>query len=103
MVEIVTVTKPQLGMRNAIQLRVLTRSGLYNSNDFKQHVKKSVYNCSMEFFLTDIGIDTLIKEEKRVSRSTTDLGRKLKEKKGHKEFDLKVDRPDHSAFKVIIR
>lgn len=57
----------------------------------------------MEFFLTDIEIDPLIKEEKCIDQPIADFGRKLKEKKGHKEFDILVDRPDHSAFKIIIR
>ncbi|MBK9479057.1 MAG: hypothetical protein IPP56_11450 [Bacteroidetes bacterium] len=57
----------------------------------------------MEFFLTDIEIDALIKEEKRIDQPIADFGRKLKEKKGHKEFDLVVERLDSSAFKIIIR
>ena len=57
----------------------------------------------MEFFITDIEIDALIKEEKRIDQPIADFGRKLKEKKGHKEFDLIVERSDHSAFKIIVR
>ena len=64
---------------------------------------KSKYNCIMEFFITDIEIDALIKEEKRIDQPIADFGRKLKEKKGHKEFDLIVERSDHSAFKIIVR
>jgi hypothetical protein len=57
----------------------------------------------MEFFITDIEIDALIKEEKRIDQSLAAFGRNLKEKKGHKEFDLVINRPDHSAFKIIVR
>lgn len=57
----------------------------------------------MEFFLTDMEIESLIKEEKRIDQSLSDFSRKFKEKKGHKEFDLTVTRPDNSAFKIIIR
>jgi hypothetical protein len=57
----------------------------------------------MELFFTDIEIDALIKEEKRIDQPIGDFGRKSKEKKGHKEFDLVVERPDRSAFKIIIR
>jgi len=57
----------------------------------------------MEFFVTDIEIEALIKEEKRIDQPISDFARKFKEKKGHKEFDLVIDRPDHSAFKIIIR
>ncbi len=57
----------------------------------------------MEFFLTDIEIDALINEENPIDQPIADFGRKLKEKKGHKEFDLVVERPDKSAFKTIIR
>ena len=57
----------------------------------------------MDFFLTDAEIDTLIKEEKRIAQSLSDFGAKFKEKKGHKEFDIIVNRPDNSFFKIIIR
>ena len=55
----------------------------------------------MEFFLTDIEIADLIKEEKRIDQYISDFGKKLKEKKGHKEFDLVVDRFDYSAVLKI--
>ena len=57
----------------------------------------------MDFFLTDIEIEALIKEEKRIDIPISEFGRKLKEKKGHKEFDLVIERSDRSAFKIIIR
>jgi len=57
----------------------------------------------MDFFLSDIEIEALINEEKPIVQPISDLGRKFKEKKGHKEFDLVINRPDNSAFKIIIR
>lgn len=57
----------------------------------------------MQLFLTDIEIDVLIQEEKRIARPLVDYRLNLKVKKGHKEFELLIERPDHSAFKVIIR
>ncbi len=57
----------------------------------------------MDFFITDIEIEELIKEEKPINLPTSDFTKKFKEKKGHKEFDIVIGRPDHSAFKIIIR
>ncbi len=57
----------------------------------------------MNFFLSDNQINDLINEEKRIDEPLSKFGGKFKEKKGHKEFSVKVDRPDNSLFQIIIR
>ncbi len=57
----------------------------------------------MSLFLTDMEINALIQEEKRIPAAAYTIGQKMKEKKGHKEYDLTIDRGNRSAFKIIIR
>ncbi len=57
----------------------------------------------MDFFLSDSDIQGLINEEKQIDVPLWHFNSKFKDKRGHKEFDLIIGRPDHSAFKIIIR
>jgi hypothetical protein len=57
----------------------------------------------MNVFLTDKEIEALIDAEKRIEVSISQFTSKFKDKRGHREYDLVIERPDNSAFKIIIR
>lgn len=57
----------------------------------------------MDVFLTDQEIAELIAEEKPIDVQISQFTSKFKDKRGHREYDLDIERPDKSAFKVIIR
>ena|ERR1017187_8768087 len=56
----------------------------------------------MDFFLTDDEIQNLILEEKKITHGLNDFF-KMKDKKGHREHDISILRPDGSTFKIIVR
>jgi len=57
----------------------------------------------MSIYLTDKEISELIAEEKQIDVPLSDFTSKFKDKRGHREYDLLIERPDKSAFKIIIR
>lgn len=57
----------------------------------------------MDVFLTDTEIEGLIAEEKRIEVPISHFTSKFKDKRGHREYDLIIERGDSSAFKIIIR
>jgi hypothetical protein len=56
----------------------------------------------MAIFLKNEEIQALIIEEKQVLSSSVDLFL-MKSKKGHRESEITIPRPDGSAFKIILR
>ncbi len=56
----------------------------------------------MLIFLTDSEINILILEEKRIDDQLLDLS-SMRQKKGHREKDVFISRPDGSRFKIILR
>ena len=53
-------------------------------------------------FLNDDEINALILEEKRIDAQLLDLS-SMRQKKGHREKDVFIPRPDGSRFKIILR
>ncbi len=54
-------------------------------------------------FLTDKEIENLIQELKKFPHEFKDFLAKAKEKKGHKENEFNIDRPDGSKFRIMVR
>lgn len=57
----------------------------------------------MEHILTDLEIQSLITEKKAVPLEFDDFFSKLKEKRGHREFDHIVPRDDGSSFLIKLK
>lgn len=57
----------------------------------------------MDIFLTDQEIQDLIVEEKTIDIPISQFTSNFKDKRGHREYDLVIERLDTSAFKIIIR
>jgi len=52
--------------------------------------------------LTDAEIQSLLKEEKHFPKEWATIFQ-MKEKRGHKEKEITIERPDGSLFKIIVR